>query len=195
MPWFQWQTAALLQRHLLVWYSKWYHLLSIQLLQHPTLHSLSTRIMTLLWSTMHMFLHKLGSCLIHLRDILYMRISMTRVIQVSKVQASQRLILESLVDWCSNPGVARAHVWILVRDPDKFADLMGIDNHLLKHIPVVSCGALALSCNHSPVVDIFVDLQSYHLDNWKHTRTTSIAVQQNAGYELPLHVSNDLAYL
>ncbi|MFM8622458.1 MAG: hypothetical protein ACKOB3_03670, partial [Holophagaceae bacterium] len=119
----------------------------------------------------------------------------------------------ALVDRGANGGIAGADCRILASNPDSFVNIEGIDHHQLTNIPVVSCGAYAVSKNHGPVILIFhqlagvqkgpsilsaAQLESYY--NKVNERSLLFdrngqLIVTNDGFELPLNMRNGLAYL
>jgi hypothetical protein len=105
------------------------------------------------------------------------------------------------------------HSHIIARSPDRFVNVGGIDHHQIVNIPIVTCGAHTVTCNHGPVIVIFhqfsgmmrgrsilssPQLEAYH--NHVNDRSRLIdhrgqLITTNDGFEFPLHIRNGLPYL
>jgi hypothetical protein len=64
----------------------------------------------------------------------------------------------ALIDCGANGGIAGADCRIIARNPDAFVNIEGIDRHQVTNVPVVTCGAYAVTKNHGPVILIFHQL-------------------------------------
>lgn len=119
----------------------------------------------------------------------------------------------ALIDRGANGGLAGGDCRIIASNPDVFVNVEGIDRHQLTHIPIVSCGAYAVTKNHGPVILIFHQLAGlqkgptilsaaqmeayYNIVNERSLRfdPKGQLIVTNDGFELPLNIRNGLAYL
>ena len=120
----------------------------------------------------------------------------------------------SLVDRGANGGIAGNDVRLVPdfsMSPHKTVNIMGIDNHQLTSIPIVSVGGVSTS-QHGPVILIFhqyahygkgksihspIQLESFH--NEVNDKSTKIGggqyIKTNDGYTFPLDICDGLPYL
>jgi len=119
----------------------------------------------------------------------------------------------ALIDRGANGGLAGGDCRILASNPDSFVNIEGIDRHQMTNIPVVSCGAYAVTKNYGPVILIFHQMagvqkgptilsaaQMEFYFNTVNERSLRFdpkgqLITTNDGFELPLHIRNGLAYL
>jgi hypothetical protein len=65
----------------------------------------------------------------------------------------------ALIDRGANGGgIAGADCRIIAQNQDAFVNIEGIDRHQVTNVPVVTCGAYAVTKNHGPVILIFHQL-------------------------------------
>jgi len=119
----------------------------------------------------------------------------------------------ALIDRGANGGLAGSDCRVIVKSPDRFVNIEGIDKHRLPQVPIVTCGAYTESRNHGPVIMIFhqfagmlrgptiissAQLEAYHAQVNERSRRVDPGGQlitTNDGFEFPLHVRHGLAYL
>jgi hypothetical protein len=119
----------------------------------------------------------------------------------------------ALIDRGANGGIAGADCRIIAWNPDAFVNIEGIDRHQVTNVPVVTCGAYAVTKNHGHVILILHQLagiqkgqsillagqmEAFH--NKVNERSLRFdpkgqLITTNDGFELPLNVRNGLAYL
>ena len=142
----------------------------------------------------------------------YRRINMSKTYSVANAKAVKKNG-GALIDRGANGGLAGSDCRIITTSPDRFVNIEGIDRHQLTNIPIVTCGAYAVSRQHGPVILIFHQfagmmrgptiISSGQLEahmNRVNDRSRKIDVNGQListpdGYEFPLHVRNGLAYL
>ena len=119
----------------------------------------------------------------------------------------------ALIDRGANGGLAGSDCRVIMKSPDRFVNIEGIDKHRLPQVPVVTCGAYTESRNHGPVIMIFhqfagmlrgptiissAQLEAYHAQVNERSRRVDPGGQlitTNDGFEFPLHIRHGLAYL
>ena len=141
----------------------------------------------------------------------YRKVKMHCMYKVSEHKQSHNA---SLVDRGANGGIAGNDVRIIPHSgtsPHKTVNVMGIDNHQLTSIPIVSVGGVSES-QHGPIILIFhqyahhakgksihspVQLESFH--NEVNDRSTKVGggqyIKTNDGYMFPLDICDGLPYL
>ena len=137
-------------------------------------------------------------------------VNMARTYVVARADAAKRhgYQLGALVDRGANGGLAGQDCRVIARAPDRFVNIEGLDHHQITHVPIVSCGAYTVSCNHGPVIVVFHQfagvmrgptiissgqLESFHNQVNERSRRVDPHGQliiTNDGYEFPLHVRN-----
>ena len=119
----------------------------------------------------------------------------------------------ALIDRGANGGLAGNDCRVFATNPDSYVNIEGIDRHQVTNIPLVSCGAYAVTKNHGPVILIFHQLagiqkgptilsagQMEAYANKVNERSLRFdpkgqLITTNDGFELPLNIRNGLAYL
>ena len=132
---------------------------------------------------------------------------------VANAKAATRHTRAALVDRGANGGLAGSDCRIISRSADRYVNVEGIDKHQLENIPIVSCGAYAVSRHHGPVILIFHQfagmmrgptiLSAGQLESYANTvNDRALRIDNNGqriitndGFEFPLHVRQGLPYL
>ena len=80
---------------------------------------------------------------------------MSKTYSVANAKAVERSG-DALIEGGATGGLAGSDCRVITTPPDRFVNIVeGIDRHQLTNIPIVTCGACAISRKHDPVILIF----------------------------------------